>query len=98
MLVDYLGTVCIRTDLTEATALYTAKVTDTSKFPPLFVDALGWLLASHVAGPLLKGDAGRKAAIDCLTQARGVVAMARASDANQRQVEVEHLPAWIEGR
>ena len=92
------GTVCIRTDLPEATALYTAKVTDTSKFSPLFVDALGWLLASHLAGPLLKGDAGRKATLECLTAARGVVAMAQASDANQRQTETEHIPAWIGGR
>lgn len=92
------GTVCIRTDLTTATALYTAKVTDTSKFSPLFVDALGWLLASHLAGPLLKGDAGRKAAIDCLKMAQAMIASAQSSDANQRQVEVEHLPTWIEGR
>jgi hypothetical protein len=33
-----------------------------ANFTPLFVEALAWLLASMLAGPMLKGDVGAAAA------------------------------------
>jgi hypothetical protein len=38
------------------------QVTDTTKYPPSFVEALSYRLAAYLAGPLLKGDVGTKVA------------------------------------
>lgn len=88
----------ILTNCEEASLKYTARVTDTTRFPPLFVEALSWLLASHLAGPIIKGEAGRKVAAGCLQTAMAFLTQAKVSDANQRKVEPEHSPAWIGGR
>lgn len=92
------GNSLIRTDLPEAVAYYTARVTDTTKFSPLFVDALGWLLASHLAGLVIKGDQGRAEAQRCNQMFYGVVRHAMQSDANQRQIDIPHTPGWLEAR
>jgi len=92
------GTPLILTNLEDATLRYTALVTDTTKFSPLFVDALAWLLASYLAGPVLKGDAGKAEAKACYATFRAVLAQATTSDANQRKVRPEHKPDWITGR
>lgn len=42
-----------------ATLVYTYKLTDTTKFSPLFVTALSYLLASYVVGPIRKDETGR---------------------------------------
>jgi len=77
---------------------YTIQVTDPSKFPPLFVLALSWLLASHLAGPLLKGKTGAAKAKDCLTTAAAYLAQAKGSDANQRSAQPKHNVPWIMNR
>lgn len=92
------GNQIILTDLEDATLRYTAKVTDTTRFPPLFTDALGWLLASYLAGPILKGDAGKAEAKACLAHFRMAYSLAIESDANQRRVKPTHTPSWIGGR
>jgi len=92
------GTPLILTDLEDATVRYIARVTDTTKFSPLFVDALAWLLASYLAGPVLKGDTGAAAAKSCYQMARTVLSQATVSDANQQHVQPEHNPDWIAGR
>lgn len=45
-----------------AVLIYTVDVTDPTKFTPLFVTALARLLASYLAGPLIKGTEGMKVA------------------------------------
>lgn len=88
----------IVTDLADATVLYTVLATDSGKFPPLFVEALSWSLASMLAGPTLKGDAGAAEAKRCTAQFVGVLTQARTTDANQRNMPIEHTPAWIKAR
>lgn len=92
------GEPVIYTDVANATLRYTARVTDTTKFSPLFTDALAWLLASHIAGPVLKGDAGAAAAKASYQNFRMVLALATVSDANQRKVKPTHKPDWIAAR
>lgn len=92
------GEAVILTNQDEAVARYVAKVTDTTRFSPLFVDALAWLLASHLAGPLLKGDAGIKMTQQCYSTGLALLARATVSDANQRKSGQAHKPAWIAGR
>lgn len=92
------GAALILTNLSEATLKYITHVTDTTKFSPLFIDALAWLLASHMAGPILKGDVGMAAAKQCLIAFKEVYAKAIVSDANQQRHTPEHVVGWIAGR
>jgi hypothetical protein len=95
---DALGGVLILSNLDDASVRYTVGVKDTSRFPPLFVDALAWLLASHLAGPVLKGEAGAAMAKSCYQHFLATYGRAVESDANQRKVQPEHTPAWVAGR
>lgn len=88
----------ILTNQEDASLRFVARVTDTTKFSPLFVDALAWLLASYLAGPVLKGDAGAAMSKACLQSFLLAFSNAKVSDANQRKVRPEHTPAWIAGR
>ncbi len=92
------GTALIRSNLDDASVRYTISVSDTTKFPPLFTSALTWLLASYLAGPVVKGDAGRAEAKRCMMMFQAFLAQARISDANQRKKTPTHTPEWIELR
>jgi len=92
------GTAIILTDLADATLRYTLRVTDTTKFTPLFTDALAWLLASHLAGPVIKGDAGTAEAKRCMAMFQVMLSQAVRSDSNQRHHVPTHTPDWMGGR
>lgn len=93
------GTPLILTNVGQAVLRYTVQVDDPTKFPPLFVDALSWLVASYVAGPLLKGESGAAAGKACLQQFERVLSLAIASDANQKRLPdaCPHTP-WLVDR
>lgn len=95
---DESGNALILTDAESATALYTVRVTDTTKFPPLVVDAITRLLAAYLAGPVLKGDVGIAESKAQLQLFRVALSLATASDANQRRMTPEHNVAWMTGR
>ena len=92
------GNSILYTNQEKAMLRYTAYVTDTSAFSPLFVMALSWQLASMLAGPVIKGDAGAAEAKRCTQMAMGYLAQAEASDANQRRNTIEHIVPWTSGR
>lgn len=48
----------ILTNEPDAVLVYTQDVTDSTKFPASFTSALSYLLASYLAGPILKGNEG----------------------------------------
>lgn len=85
-------------DTADAVLKYTRRVTDPVKFSPLFTDAVVLLLRSFLAGPVLKGDAGIKAARTWFDAYTLRIADARGVDANQRKVEPTHTPTWIANR
>lgn len=95
---DAAGNPVIYTDQPVATLRFVARVADTTKFSPLFVDALGWLLASYLAGPVLKGDVGAKTAQNCFAAYRTVLSSAMVSDANQRSTQPKADAPWIRVR
>jgi hypothetical protein len=92
------GQQVIVTDQPAASIRYQARVSDTTKFSPLFVDALAWLLASYLAGPILKGDTGIKMAQQSAQMAVAMVGRATSSDARQQRVTREHTPDWVSFR
>ncbi len=79
------GTPIILTDLENATVRYIAPVTDSTRFSPMFTDCLAWLLASYLAGPIIKGDTGVAAGRAAFSTFKQQFTMAAASDANQQR-------------
>lgn len=56
------GARVIYSNVEDATVLYVARITDTTRFGPHVVNAMSRLLASFVAGPIIKGEKGTKVA------------------------------------
>jgi hypothetical protein len=97
---DLNGSEIVLTNQVNAVGRFVIRITDTSKFSNLFVDALAWLLASHLAGPVLKGAAGTAAAKACAEVFQGRFTMACNSDSGQRKTSTRsrHAVSWINGR
>lgn len=86
------------TDIETATLRYTRLITDPNRFSPLFIDALAWRLASYLAGPVLKGETGQKAATSCYNAYTQLIDRAKTLDANQGRQTFDPPTAWINAR
>lgn len=92
------GQVAVLTNTPGAVAVYSVRVEDAGKFPPLFVDALSWLLASYMAGAIVKGDAGRTASRATTEAFQQVLGTASMRDAAQQYVPANVSASWISAR
>lgn len=92
------GAVVICTNQEDAVLRFTALVTDSTKFPPAFTLALTWLLASMLAGPVIKGDVGAQEGQRCYKMFLSHYAIASANDSNQRKITTTHIVPWLAGR
>lgn len=92
------GGLILLTDLDQAILRYTLKIEDTTKFSPLFVDCLSWLLASYLAGPILKGQTGITAGRAAYQTYTAQLEHARAKDNNQSLQLQDQTPAGIMAR
>lgn len=92
------GTQVILTNEPNALVRYSVRVIDTSAFPPTFVVALSWLLASYLSGPIIKGESGRTEAKACKKEFEYWLTKAAESDANQNRRRPIHTPQWIADR
>lgn len=92
------GDTVIHTNVEDAIARYVLRVTDTAKFTPMFTIALSRLLASYLAGPIIKGREGMQVGRDQYSLFMAEFAAAAASDSNGRRVEQAHTPGSIEAR
>lgn len=88
----------ILTNQADAICRYTERVENPGRFSPLFTDALGWLLAAYLAGPVLKGAAGRQAGRECQAEFRAMLSAASVSDANQSMTRINHAVPWVANR
>ena len=95
---DDQGRRLIRTNVEDAMVRYLMLVTDATKFSSLFIETLSWHLASMLAGPVVKGSAGRETAAFCQQMMRAYLAQARNSDSIQRKVNPTHTVPWMAGR
>lgn len=96
--IDEYGRQVIYTDQPNAVLRYTSVVTDTTAFSPLFVTTLSHLLASYLAGPVIKGDAGAAEAKRQAAMAESFLSRAKESDSGQRRIRPEHVVSWMAGR
>lgn len=92
------GTSVLYTNQDNAVLRYTTRVTDSSLFPPTFVQGVAMRLAAMLAGPVLKGETGIKAAAMWDGRADRWLAQAKESDANQQRQQVVQAPSWISNR
>lgn len=88
----------IYSNVDSAILKYIRRVTDTTKFSPIFVDALAWLLASFLAGPLLKGATGVQAAKQAYVMYNERLRVAAGADGVERKVDPTHSVPWMSGR
>lgn len=92
------GTQVILTDQAGAVLRYTTIVEDPTTFSPLFVVTLSWHLASFLAGPILKGEAGAAESKRCAVMMKDYLSQAKTSDAGQRRILVDHQPEFVRAR
>lgn len=80
------GSSVIFTNVEDAVLKYTLSVTDTTKYPQLVVVALSRLLASYLAGPIIKGKVGTAVSEAQLKQYMQVdLPLAKSADAMSRK-------------
>lgn len=96
--VDATGAQVLYTNQQNAVLRYSALVTDTTQFSPLFVTSLGYLLASMLAGPIIKGAEGRAESKAQYQLFKIAMAEATSSDSNQRNVKPTQSVGWIANR
>jgi hypothetical protein len=82
----------------EAVLIYRKDITDTSKFTPLFTTALGMLMASYLAGPIIRGADGAKTNAAWRTNAEGAIRRASFHDSNSSSQTNNPVPQHIAGR
>lgn len=92
------GTQIIYTNQEDATLRYSALITDTTQFSPLFVVSLSYLLASYLAGPTIKGEIGSAEAKRCLGLFQATFGKASVSDSSQRRNNISQNVGWMTGR
>lgn len=85
----------IFTNINPAFLQYTRRVVDPVQFPPLFVDALAWHLATRLAMPLTRDPRIRA---DALQIAAQMTADAAISDANEVRQVSDYPTDWHEAR
>lgn len=100
------GSDVLYTNQENAALRYAAKVTDPTKFSPLFVTTLAASLTSMLAGPVLKGEAGATMALRWQMVAfgqdgkSGFFGKAAASDSGNKRTSVRDRQqvSWVVGR
>lgn len=74
-----------------AVLLYTAASLDTTKYTPTFVSALSYLLASYLAGPIIKGAPGAQTSGQLRQIAARVMGEAKSLNSNEAAEAADHL-------
>lgn len=66
----------------DAVLVYSRDVTDVSRFPASFISALSYMLASYVAGPIIKGNEGTKIGDAMRVRALSIADLSATASAN----------------
>lgn len=94
------GSIVLYTNEEGAYLRYIDLITDSTKYTPAFVTCFARLLASYLAGPVLKGDSGMKMAERQMVIFGREYATATTRNANtgKRDVRRTFSPSWIASR
>jgi len=95
---DTNGREIILTNEPNAVLLFTTRVVDPGRFSSLFADALVFLLASYLSGPVLKGKTGEAAAKANYNAYVALIGKAAANNASQTNHKREYVPQGMAAR
>ena len=90
------GGPALLTDASPDAVRYISTEVDVNRFSPLAVDALSWLLASHLAGSLLKGAAGMQMAQSCMQFYSATVDAAIKADLQRQSKRPHYITPFAE--
>lgn len=85
----------ILTNEPDAVLLYVQDVTDSTKFPASFTSALSYLLASYLAGPIIKGNEGVRVGDAMRQRAMALADIAATASANASSAESPPQPSLL---
>lgn len=88
----------ILTNEPDAVLKYKADVTDTTQYSGSFSSALSMLLASYLAGPIIKGVDGARIGAQWRSAAIAAIRQAAANDANNTAERAQHVAEHIRVR
>ena len=77
----------ILTNEPDAVLLYVQDVTDSTRFPASFISSLSYLLASYLAGPIIKGNDGARLGDSMRQRALSLADVAATASANASSAE-----------
>lgn len=92
------GTIAVLTNCENPTARYIIKNPPPSFFTDSFVDALAWLLASHLSGQAVRGESGFNYAGYCYKYFLMAYDVAAKQDASQTRRYARYVPENIRSR
>lgn len=92
------GQVVILSNEPDATLVYIRDVPDIGRWSPKACTALSYLMASYMAGPILRGKEGVQASASLRDAYEVVLGQARAADANSTGQRADHYPAHLAAR
>jgi hypothetical protein len=96
--VDSTGAMVLYTDLVNATLRYTQFQPNANFYGPTLVEALTWYLTGMLAGALIKGEEGARAADRATSTAMRFLASAKEGDAQSRRIRVQQAVPWLNRR
>lgn len=88
----------IYTNKADAVLVYTRPITDPTKFTPSFTTLMGYLVASYLAGPIIKGNEGAGASQAMRKAAGAILKTAITTDANKTNFDIPHSPSALNAR
>ena len=88
----------VLTNLESPIIRYVCSDPNASQFTGLFADALSWLLASYLAGEVIRDSSGHSFANNCLKNYQGTMSSAMQQDARQVHTKPRPLAPWIARR
>lgn len=82
----------------DAILLYVRDVTDPGRFTPSFISALSYLLASYLAGPIIKGSEGTRTGDAMRQRAMTLASMSATAAANASNTAHNFTPSSVQAR
>lgn len=83
------------TNALDAVLLYVRDVTDSGRFPASFTSALSYLLASYLAGPVLKGSEGVQVGDGMRQRAMSIIGISAEASANASSATYASAPNLV---
>lgn len=92
------GVLVILSNAIDPVCRYITSQFSSTSFPAQFSEALAWRLASMLAGPIIKGDAGAAESKRCMQMFAATIGQAQMQDANQQNGSMRPHPIWTRDR